>query len=315
MSINGNQPNNPYGESDVDPYDYDYQPYGNQGYQPPTAFVNPTIQTANVNIETNGAIGDEALRLKAMELARREQDLEKREKLITDREEQLPQSKKNWPKCYPIVHHSIGEVPEEFMRRKLAYVGYIGWMAFVACLACNMIAAYITCFYPSGELKRVDLIDKIQYLIMSTIQFVIGSLAHFFLSYWTLYKAMEVGNVPRFVLFFVGYGAAILYAALGVAGLFTYGFSGVYTAVVFFPQGTNGSIPGFVCNLIMGVVWFCFLILFLAIFILGIKIFRALKGSVNAIKEYATEQVNAGVGTAVSSVVKGAFTGGSNQNV
>lgn len=304
--------NNPYGSTDVDPYDYDYQPpnYGNptSGYVPP---VGAMSQPAQINIEPMGAsLDDEALRLKAMELARREAELEKREHEVQNLDN-ANAAKKNFPKCYPIVYHNISGIPPEFLRRKLAYWGFISAIVFQVVVLLNALVAYITTFYPpAGLTSEVTVMTLIQYCVISTVMAVISGAGHFFLGYWTLYKAMDIGAIPRFILFFIGYGVAILYCALGVAGYLTYGFSGIVTAIYYFPTTTTGSIPGFVCNLVMAVIWFALMCNFIVIFILVIKVFRALKGSFGKIKEYGAGLVQSGAVSAIGSAVKSSLTGG-----
>ncbi|KAG2382150.1 hypothetical protein C9374_005352 [Naegleria lovaniensis] len=310
MAFNGGT--NPYSSADVDPYDYDYQPQGNVGTY--TNAYAPPVLSQPADITVDQGMDNEALRLKAMELARREAELEKREREVQNLEH-MP-VKKNWPRCYPIVYHSIGEIPSDFLRRKIAYMGYISWMVLCAVMLLNAFTAYITAFYPAAGLsKEVSTMTIVQYLVISTAMFFIVIPAHFFLSYWPLYKAMEIGAIPRFILFFIGYAVAILFCAIGCAGYLTYGFSGIVTAIYYFPTGTTGSIPAFVCNLVMAVIWFAMMIDFIVIFILGIKVFRALKGSLNKIKEYGTGLVQQGAATAISGAVKVGLSGSNNQQV
>ncbi|EFC39977.1 predicted protein [Naegleria gruberi] len=309
--------NNPYGSTDVDPYDYDYQPnYGNptQGYVPPQ--VGAMSQPAQINIEPVGSMDNEALRLKAMELARREAELEKREQEVTNLDN-ANTAKKNFPRCYPLVYHNIADVPNEFLRRKIAYWGFISAIVFQVVVFLNCVSAYITAFSttPNAFPKDVSLMNLIQFCIVSTILFLISGIAHFFLGYWPLYKAMDTGAIPRFIIFFIAYAVSIIFCALGVAGYLTYGFSGIVTAIYYFPTGTYGSIAGFVCNLIMAVIWFALMINYIIIFIMVIKVFRALKGSLNKIKEYGAGLVQSGAATAISSAVKNTISGGGSQQV
>ena len=241
-----------------------------------------------------------------MELAQREAALEKREKEIGSQE---ATSKKNWPRCYPILYHDIGSIPNEFLRRKLAYVGYFSWMAFIVVLFLNLIACFITAFYPSTKSADVTTMMIVEYIVLTIVIFIIGAPAHFFLSYWPLYKAMESGKIPQFIIFFIGYIAAIVFCLVGVAGYPAYGFSGIVTAIYFFPDGTHGSIPGFVCNIMMAVIWIAMAIEFTVIFILGIRVFRALKGSLQKIKEFGSALVQSGAANAIKTAVKSGLSG------
>lgn len=307
MAFNGGT--NPYGSNEVDPYDYDYQPqYGN------SLVAGSMNQPAQVNIEPVNSVDDEALRLKAMELARREAQLEKREHEINNAEGTTT-VKKNFPRCYPILYHNIGDIPTEFLRRKIAYWGFVTWIVFTVVLLLNAITAYITSFIRNAELsKEVSIMTIIQYLVISTVMAVIAPICSFFLCYWPLYKAMETGALPRFILFFIAQGVAILYCLIGIAGYLTYGFSGIVTAIYFFPTGTVGSVPGFICNLVMAVVWFALVVNYIVIFILGVKVFRGLKGSLGKIKEFGAGLVQSGAASAIGSAVKAGFSGGSSSN-
>jgi len=270
----------------------------------------------NQPVMTNVDMGmdNEALRLKAMELARREAALEQREREVQHLQDSAP-VKKNWPKCYPLVHHDIGAIPAEFLRRKLAYLGYISWMVFCVLLFLNLAACFITSFYPVTRSQDMTTMMVVEYIVLAVALFIIAPPAHFFLSYWTLYKAMETGKIPRFILFFVGYAAAIIFCLLGVAGYPAYGFSGIVTAIYYFPSGTVGSLPGFLCNLLMGVAWLAMTVDFVVIFILGIKVFRAMKGSLQKIKEYGAGLVQSGAASAVSTAVKVGMSGNGQQQV
>ncbi len=69
-----------------------------------------------------------------MELAKREAELEKREKELLERGTsgvpQQPIDRPNWPRCYPLVYHSISSIPGK-LRRTAAVMGYVGFFSMI----------------------------------------------------------------------------------------------------------------------------------------------------------------------------------------
>jgi len=301
-----------------DPYDYSHSIGGSFDRSSEAGSINP-----NYSSTQQEPIEDpETLRRKAKELTKREFDLERREyefqakvksqltnnnntiaqpslhyvEAVIPRATTTPQ--KNFPFCYPIMYHNIGSIPSEFMRRKVVYMGFISWIIFSLCTVLNAAAAYTTVFYPlllKGIPLEVTTMMKVQYLVVATVMIFFLPPAHFFLTYYPLYKAMEKGTVPRFVLFFISYGVVIIFCLFGVSGFMTYGFSGVIIAVYFDPNiygGVIGGTPAFACNVAMAVIWLLLAINFIVILVLGAVAFKRLKGSFKQLKDFGTTFVD-----------------------
>ena len=90
----------------------------------------------------------ESLRLKEEELARREAAIEQREAAAVDGGAQPVQPKgpkKNFPICYPIVHHSPLSVPKG-ARRAAVFIAFYAYIAIMLVSLYNLIVAWINIF-------------------------------------------------------------------------------------------------------------------------------------------------------------------------
>ncbi|KAL0408005.1 UNVERIFIED_CONTAM: Secretory carrier-associated membrane protein 4 [Sesamum radiatum] len=92
-------------------------------------------------------------RKKEKELATWESDLNRREREIKRREDAVagagvPVDDKNWPPCFPIIHHDIAnEIPVPAQR--LQYLAFASWLGIVLCLVFNVIAITV-CWIRGG---------------------------------------------------------------------------------------------------------------------------------------------------------------------
>ncbi|KAK4400985.1 Secretory carrier-associated membrane protein 4 [Sesamum angolense] len=102
-------------------------------------------------------------RKKEKELATWEADLSRREREIKRREDAVagagvPVDDKNWPPCFPIIHHDIAnEIPVPAQR--LQYLAFASWLGIVLCLVFNVIAITV-CWIRGGENSSVTLIFR-----------------------------------------------------------------------------------------------------------------------------------------------------------
>jgi len=332
MSNYGTTNSNPY-DTDADPYDYDYQPFErtpitnvsgtmNTGGLPPIPNTVPQQQQQQQQylpqqpqrysspVLTHSSMSssspqDESLRLKAMELARREAELERREQDLTTREgDYVIQPKKNWPICKPFLYHNIaGEMPAG-IRRTAAYMGYIGWMIFSVVLVLNAAGAWITVFSKAGEKAGIErVMERVKFLLFASLFVVVGIPCHFILSYWPLYQAMRTVNIGRFTLFFVGYAIPIVFCAFCVSGWSDYGPCGIIVAILYFPTGKQGNVLAFVYNLVMTVLWAALCVYFVVIYIMAIRVFRRENHTLAKARAYAQNSIMSGVASAAVSNV------------
>lgn len=318
-----NNNNNPY-ETDADPYDYDYQPFERipinnaqvSGDMNPSRPSLPTPPTHNNNMSRvnspplsnnnnnggggGGTVVDESLRLKAMELARREAELERRERDLMDMGELGPRKpKNNWPICYPFLYHHISAEIPAGLRRTATYMGYLGWMMISLALVLNFAGSLLTCFSKAGDKAGIErVIEKVKFMLFAGLFVIIGIPCHFILSYWPLYQAMRTVNIGRFTLFFVGYAIPIVFCAFCISGWSDYGPCGVIVAILYFPTGSQGNVAAFVYNLVMGCIWAFLVAYFVTIFIMGILVFRRENHTLAKARAYAQNSIMSRVTTA-----------------
>mmetsp|Transcript_7709 Transcript_7709/g.11447 ORF Transcript_7709/g.11447 Transcript_7709/m.11447 type:complete len:328 (+) Transcript_7709:74-1057(+) len=267
--------------SDEDPYDYDYdyQPYESNG-----GFQEIDIRDDDKKTSTPK---EELLRLKEEELAARERELAARERILGGGEDQIDvtiaesggvnadveyvKSKKNWPICYPILDHSYSDIPTR-LRKFMAYFGYGLFFLFAFTLLLNFITSIFIMFAPA-EKSGIEMPDKFLFLIVSGLLPIVMVPLNFVLVYWTIYKAMKIASLPRFILSFIGNVLHIIFCIFASVGWYRYGFGGLVTLIMYFPTDT-GNYVGFVPNLILMLLWYFQIICFLGIFIISIIIFR-----------------------------------------
>ncbi|KAL7218502.1 hypothetical protein ACSBR2_011709 [Camellia fascicularis] len=122
---------------------------------------------------------------KEKELAAWEADLKRREREIKRREDTVssagvPSDDKNWPPCFPIIHHDIGnEIPVH--AQKLQYLAFQSWLGIVLCLVFNVIAV-IVCWIRGGGVKI---------FFLAIIYALLGCPLSYVLWYRPLYRAMR----------------------------------------------------------------------------------------------------------------------------
>eukprot|EP00761_Pharyngomonas_kirbyi_P012074 gb/GECH01012101.1/.p1 GENE.gb/GECH01012101.1/~~gb/GECH01012101.1/.p1 ORF type:complete len:298 (+),score=51.21 gb/GECH01012101.1/:1-894(+) len=285
---------NPYAE-DNDPYDYDYQPFGG----------DDTKQEGN-----SSGLNEEALRLKAQELQEREESLARREQQIATSSNApsgggsgsgdtgTASEHKNWPKCYPILHHSIGDVQP--MCKRYARLAYIGWMIFTGLLVLNFICSLITVpINPNSDSNNLSNLAKAKLVILSFLFIVFGVPMNFFLSYWPVYRAAVVNNVARYGIAFVGYSLMMLFTLFLVSGYYDIGSCGLIVAINYFPG--DGALVPFLANLIFCILALLMFVYEVVILIMMIRVFRTRKGT---FREAGEDFKNQAVRSASSTMVR-----------
>ncbi|EYU29071.1 hypothetical protein ABFS82_05G114100 [Erythranthe guttata] len=137
--------------------------------------------------------------MKAQELAALEADLNRRETDIRRREEAVSGAvvrtdKRNWPPCFPIIHHDIAkEIP--IHAQKLQYLAFLTWLGIVLCLVFNVVAITV-CWIKGGGVKI---------FFLAIIYAFIGCPLSYVLWYKPLYNAMRTDSALRFGWFFMFY--------------------------------------------------------------------------------------------------------------
>ncbi|KAL0371943.1 UNVERIFIED_CONTAM: Secretory carrier-associated membrane protein 4 [Sesamum calycinum] len=138
-------------------------------------------------------------RKKEKELATWEADLSRREREIKRREDAVagagvPVDDKNWPPCFPIIHHDIAnEIPVPAQR--LQYLAFASWLGIVLCLVFNVIAITV-CWIRGGGVKI---------FFLAIIYSLLGCPLSYVLWYRPLYRAMRTDSALKFSWFFMFY--------------------------------------------------------------------------------------------------------------
>lgn len=127
--------------------------------------------------------------------------------------EATPAQPKNWPRCYPLLRHSIlSDVPGG-LRRTVAFMGYLGWFLFMVVVIANFGCAVATVIL-SFVMKQSDWafspLDRVKMLILAAFFVIAGIPGHFIFSYLSVYHAVRLVTIPRFFMFFIGYLAPIV---------------------------------------------------------------------------------------------------------
>jgi len=269
---------NAYGSAanaNSDPYDYDYQPFGAKGGQ---SLADPfPTNTQYDNFSSTQFQDDEDVRLKQMELQRREEELLRREREIQMKEGVISDiKKKNWPICKPFLYHNIKEEIQPGLKRNTAYIGYIAWIALSVMFVVNLAISITTIVLPVDKDNGItDNLGRVKFVLFAAIMSAVGPVAHFAICYWPLYKALSMLTIGRFTLFFFGYAVAILYGMFCISGWYDYGMCGILLAIMYFPRGDVGNAAAFGLNLGMAVIWTIFTLIFIIVYIICIKIARS----------------------------------------
>lgn len=138
---------------------------------------------------STGPIGvsREDIERRTEELRRWEADLAGREALL--RRQAAPY--KNWPRCFPIVHHDIAaDIP--FERKGLVRSGYVAWCVVAAGYLWNFIS--LTAFFIAGQ-KKVSL------WVMAGLVAVAGLPLSFLCWYRGLYFAASRDSAGRWLYY------------------------------------------------------------------------------------------------------------------
>ncbi len=149
---------------------------------------------------------EDSIRRKAEELARREAELEARERNMgadgnsatTAPVQQGP--KKNFPICYPLVYHNPFSISDRH-RKLSALVSFGAWVAFMVVLVLNLGVALVSAIlYPQTSMTPIE---RVQYVLFAFIYCVVAIPVHLILVYWPYYQCMDKAGVLRFIIVFI----------------------------------------------------------------------------------------------------------------
>jgi ABC-type multidrug transport system fused ATPase/permease subunit len=246
------------------------------------------------------------------ELRRREEELERKEQEFNQREGAVANAKPpNWPFCKPFLYHDIYNAIQPGLGRRITYLGYVLWILFSVATFLNFCVAVVTVCMPVPGTKGItNTLERVQFVLFAGLIALVTPAAHFVLSYWQLYTAQVELTIGRFMLFFLGYGIAILFGLFLISGWYNYGPCGIVVAILYFPTtGDYGPIVAFCLNLFMATIWAVFTLIFIVIFIINIKLARQQNHSFNKAVEFTKGAAVGLVGKAATTAVSGTMRG------
>lgn len=172
------------------------------------------------------------LKRKEKELAAKEAALKKKEEELRRRELAAGINVRNWPYCFPILHHDIAnDIPAESQfRMRTAYWTWLGIMLCLVFNAFGVAAAWVGGAFSTSS--------GIANFFLALMYIFIGIPLSYFLWYKRLYTAMKKDGAISFALFFLFYLLHIgfcIFAAVAPPFLFKgNSFTGVITTIQMF---------------------------------------------------------------------------------
>ncbi|KAI4343297.1 hypothetical protein MLD38_027823 [Melastoma candidum] len=245
--------------NDPNPFEEEQEevnPFSNGGTAPASKSRIPALSSIPLFGQKHDATMDvplDAMRDsndKAKELAAWEADLKRKEKDIKRREDSLskagvPSDDKNWPPCFPMIHHDIAnEIPAP--ARRLQYLAFASWLGILLCLVFNVIA--VTVAWIRGE--------GVKLFFLAIIYALTGCPLSYLLWYRPLYRGMKTDSAFSFGWFFLFYMMHIgfcIFASIAPPIIFNgKSFTGILAAVDLF---SNHVLLG--VFYMIGFVFFC----------------------------------------------------------
>lgn len=180
----------PFGPSRAEPVhdDFDNVDIGNNAHQQTSSGLYGGPDLTDNYVPAVPKAGKTKANRSTKDLDRREKELDKREKAIAAREAKLTNSRgasqgtdisrKNWPRCRPLVRHSISEdVPPG--RQRLVRLGYLAWLLMFVGFCWNWLVVLI---------MFCDTHKKLSDWLFASLICGFGLPLSFLLWYFNLYK-------------------------------------------------------------------------------------------------------------------------------
>lgn len=174
--------------------------------------------------------------MEAEELKRREEDLKLRERAIAAREAALPGDRTpNWPKCKPLVFHSIAEdIPAGSQR--MVRMTYYGWYLLGLAYVFNWVALMVVLIDDFDGAGNTSLSFG-----LATLMMVIGIPISFAGWYRPLYHGARSGKSSLFLWFFFTFGIHILLCLFWALGIPSTGSGGFIIGLKAFSKDASTS--------------------------------------------------------------------------
>lgn len=168
--------------------------------RPTSTMYEPPAASASTSAYGRPTMTEEQLRQKEMELARREQMLEYKERKVEEVKTQITKGKPppNFPKCWPIWYHNINEeIPEQ--GRNLVKRMFAAWILSIICYCMNSVALLARIIgTQSAGTSGVDFGLSLLYL-------VIGPFVSFVFWYRPFYYAVRKNRTISYFVFFLNF--------------------------------------------------------------------------------------------------------------
>jgi len=198
--------------------DYTHNPFASTHSLDTNPFDDPSTPTQSASHAAEAA--------KLEELRQRERDLERREREVNAKAENLRlHGKNNWPPFFPLIFHSIAdEIPEA--SRPLVTRLYQLWLVLVLTLIINMVAC-IFILIGGGEEAGKDLGASIGYLFIIPV-------TSFLLWYRPIYNGYMKEQSLYYYFYFFFCGFHLLFSVYMIIGIPSTGAAGLIRTIQMF---------------------------------------------------------------------------------
>lgn len=262
-------------------------PKGNDSNSPPVppksttqpTFTTPAFSQTSQPTFSYEDLSPQALDRKEMALKMREEDIQRREGQLLDKEQSMPKPRpNNWPRCKPILYHDIREDIPTPEGQSLMRKAYIAWIVIAVTFLWNIITTLSVLIVSGGGSAIASFLLGIAYAIFS--------IPVSFLIYRTLYNAARKSKPSLYVLFFFLLWIQIAIFILYAIGINGWGAAGFFTMISVFQD--DQTIVGIFCVVVT--ILFALLAIFhIYLFFASRVEYRKVGGSEKAKQEIAAE--------------------------
>jgi len=136
----------------------------------------------------------------------------------------------NFPPCYPIIRHSLGDLLTP-LKKACAIYAMIIWVVNVLVLVLNFVGSFF--FLASTEASEQSLIM----LLVSLLWVIIIPLPNIIAQYWPVYLACRSGNAIMYAIFVICWLIAVVFNVVMIIGVPHLGSCGILTILVVAVKG------------------------------------------------------------------------------
>lgn len=210
-------------------------------------------------------------------LDKREQELARREAAVARREQELARAQtqfrdrlKDWPSCYPVLRHNIGEDIPAWNRGMVRWA-YLTWLLSLLGFTYNWLIILLATAANTGQ-------AGLRWWFLATVIWFTGVPGSFFLWYRSLYYAAKTDgstwSYMKSLLFVVVHLAWSVWMILAIPGLGDFS-AGVFPMLSLFNDGGGKGVAFGIMYIINIGIWGCVAFLCTVISGYAIKAYRA----------------------------------------